>query len=89
MIAILRVPWNASLAIAVFCLACLSTTIECFEIGCRIAKHSVDSVGGQLCECFDLPLSHSRRTDAAYHLLRGVESGMMGQGLVADGNQRN
>ena len=76
MIALLRVPWNAALAIIVFVCAFLSTALECFEIGFMFCRHSVDSTGNYLCEWFDLPLPRSRRTDAADHLLRGVESGL-------------
>ena len=75
--AVFRVPWNAVLAITVFFLACLSTAIECFEMGFALLKHSVDAAGNQLCEYFVLPSSHSRRIDAEYHLLRGVESGLL------------
>ena len=78
MIALFRVPWNAVLAITVFFLACFSTTLECFEMGFMFCRHSVDALGNLLCECFDLPLSRSRRTDVEDHLLRVVESGMRG-----------
>jgi hypothetical protein len=76
MIALIRVPWNAVLAITVFFLACFSTTLECFEMGFMLCRHSVDTLGNSLCECFDLPLSRNRRTDVEDHLLRAVESGM-------------
>jgi hypothetical protein len=80
--AVIRVPWNAVLAIIVFCLACLSTGIECIEMGFAMLKNAVDAVGGYLCERFVLPSSRSRRTDAEYHLLRGVESGLKETGPV-------
>jgi hypothetical protein len=77
--AVFRVPWNAVLAVIVFFLACLSTSIECIEMGFTLFKHSVDTAGAHLCECFVLPSSRSRRIDAEYHLvLRGVESGLLG-----------
>ena len=76
MIALFRVPWNAALAVTVFFLACLSSALEVFEMGFMFCRHSVDALGNSLCECFDLPLSRSRRTDVEDHLIRGVESGM-------------
>lgn len=76
MIALFRVPWNAVLAIAVFFLACLSTMVECIEMGFMFFRHSVDTAGMFLCECFVLPSLHNRRIDAEDHLLRVVESGL-------------
>lgn len=76
MIALFRVPWNAALAVTVFFLASFSSTLEVFEMGFMFCRHSVDALGNLLCECFDLPLSRSRRTDVEDHLIMGVESGM-------------
>ena len=82
MIAIVRVPWNAVLAIAVFFLACLSTMVECVEMGCMFLRHSVDAAGMCLCECFVLPSLRSRQIDAEDHLSRIVESGLRPRSLV-------
>ena len=66
--AVIRVPWNAVLAVIVFFLACLSTSIECVEMGFALLKHSVDNAGAYLCECFVLPSSRSRQIDGGCHL---------------------
>ena len=87
--AVIRVPWNAVLAVTVFFLACLSTSIECVEMGFALLKHSVDNAGAYLCECFVLPSSHSRRIDAECHLLRGVESGLLGNNYHSAAGSRH
>ena len=64
-VVVIRMPWNATINVAVFVLACICNCIECVELVCSIIRQALNVIGVCICDHIIMqqvePASHSRQ----------------------------